>query len=167
MAIASVRSAMWNWSIDGPLAAGRIRATLAAILDRPVSTLGGALAGELFSEGVVLCDVWQGTGDFPVTVDCYAAPVEPAEIQVLAAFAHRVRRRCLMPDDTLDPGRHLLVSPDNTVRPAHVDLEPTDYGERRTNLRLCGRGEPSCRHDPRCAASRWPPDSVWPTRAVA
>ncbi|MFY1633164.1 hypothetical protein ACN27F_07750 [Solwaraspora sp. WMMB335] len=166
MAIAPFCTALWNWSLDGPLAAGKIRATLAAILDRPVVALGPGIDGEL-PEGVVLCDVWQGAGEFPVTVDCYAVPEELSETLVLATFARRVKRRCLLPDDTLDPGRYLLVSPDATLRPVHFDLEPTSYGERRSNLRLCSRTDPACRHDPRCGQSRWQPDSVAPARPAA
>lgn len=165
MAIAPFCTTLWNWSVDGPLAPGQIRATLAAIIGRPVVTLDG-VPSERFPDGAVLCDVWHGAGDFPVNVDCYAAPVDPPEHRVLAAFARRTGRRCVLADDTLDATRHLLVSPDGTVRPVHLDIEPTGVGDRRTNLRLCSLTDPGCRAGLFCGGSRWGPDSVAPTLAA-
>lgn len=166
MGIAPFRAALWNWSSDGPLVPGQVRATLAAILGRPVVALD-TVPAEQFPDGAVLCDVWQGAGEFPVGVDCYAVPAELPETLVLAAFARRVGRRCVLPDDTLDPGRHLLVSPDGTLRPVHLDIEPTSYGDRRANLRPCSLTDPGCHNGVSCGASRWGPDSVIPARAAA
>lgn len=166
MAIAPFRAALWNWSIDGPLTPGQIRAGLTAVLGRPVVALSDAVADQ-FPDDAVLCDIWQGAGEFPVTVDCYAAPPELSETRVLAAFARRVRRRCVLPDDTLDPGRHLLISPDGTMRPVHLDIEPTSYGDLRSNLRPCSLVDPGCHNGVSCGASRWGPDSVVPARAAA
>jgi len=166
MANPSARTALWNWSVEGPLAASQIRAALAGVLGRPIVSLGAVAATEV-QAGTVFCDIWYGTGEFPVSVDCYGAPTEPAEPAVLAAFARRVGRRCLLPDDTLSPSRHLLIAPDGTLRPVHLDIEQTEDGEARSNLRLCTLTEPWCRHPARCGRSRWAPDSVVPALAAA
>jgi hypothetical protein len=157
MALPPASPAVWNWFVEAPAVPAAIVPGLSAVLGRPVVPLFAA-DPEALPDEAVLCDVWVGTGDFPVAVDCYAPPSEP-ETRAAARLARRVGRRVLLPDDTLDPGRHLLVAPDGTLRPVHVDVSDTDA---RTNLRLCTTG-----HAARpCRDSRWAPDRVVPALAA-
>jgi hypothetical protein len=158
MAIPST-GALWNWSVDGLVAPVKIHAVLAEVLGRPVVSLGAADPAHLPADAV-LCDVWHCGGDFPTSVDCYAAPVEPAEPTLAAAFARRLGRRCLLPDDTLDPGRFLLAAPDGTLRPVHLDVDETDDGTVLSNLRLCTSTGSRAWERAQCRQSRWAPGSV-------
>jgi hypothetical protein len=161
MAIPPANPGMWNWFVEAPVAPAVIPPLLAAVLSRPVVPIGDADPDDL-PPRAVLCDVWTGAGDFPVAVDCYAPPDEPPEAVAAARLARRLGRRVLLPDDTLDPGRHLLAAPDETLRPVHVDLVETEDGEARTNLRVCGGGDPWVP----CRQSRWVPDRVVPALAA-
>jgi hypothetical protein len=156
MALPPATPAVWNWFVEAPAAPATIVSGLTSVLDRPVVPLHEADPDAL-ADRAVLCDVWAGEGDFPVSVDCYAPPPEP-EAAAAARLARRLGRRILLPDDTLDPGRHLLVAPDGTLRPVHVDVSDTDA---RTNLRLCTTGD----RQP-CRDSRWAPDRVVPALAA-
>jgi hypothetical protein len=159
MALPPATPAVWNWFVEAPAAPASIIVGLTAVLERPVVPLHEADPDAL-PDRAVLCDVWAGGGDFPVTVDCYAPPSEP-EAAAAARLARRLGRRILLPDDTLDPGRHLLVAPDGTLRPVHVDVAEGDLGEERTNLRLCTTSDRAP-----CRASRWAPDRVVPALAA-
>nr|MDT0657047.1 hypothetical protein [Micromonospora sp. DSM 115978] len=162
---------LWNWRIDDRVAPAEVYAALAGALGRPVLPLAGADPYRL-PPGVLLCDAWHRPGDFPTSVDCYGtvdragSPGPVAEWTAVAAFARRLGRRCLLPDDTLDHGRHLLVSPDGTMRPVHVDVRDCDDGEVLSNWRLCTTASPRCRGWS-CHRSRWAPDSVVPALAAA
>lgn len=179
---------LWNWRIDHRVAPAEIYAALTDILGRPVLPLGVAEPPAV-PPGALLCDVWHRPGDFPVSVDCYGvgstdrhpgtgfdgvpdvdrsggAP-STAEAAAIAAFARRLGRRCLLPDDTLDPSRHLLVAPDGTIRPVHLDVRDTEDGEVLSNWRLCTVASPRCRGWAQCHQSRWAPDSVVPALAAA
>jgi len=134
---------------------------LSVVVAYPVIPMGDPVA-----DGVVLCDVWQGVGDFPVSVDCYAPPAEVAEAAAAAEVAMLLRRRILLPDDTLNPDRHLLADVDGTLRPVHVDVVETDEGEARTNPRMCTGTDPWCQRRVPCRQSRWTPDSVVPGLAA-
>ncbi|BCJ67119.1 hypothetical protein [Polymorphospora rubra] len=166
MAYPSASSAIWNWLIDAPVPSRDIRVALAAVLGRPVAVFGAGNPAEL-PGGTVLCDVWIGGGDFPVRVDCYAVPVEPAESAVAAAFARRLGRDCLLPDDTLDPGRHLLARPDTTIRPVHMKITEGEDGDDYSELRMCTPTDPWCRDWARYGPSRWAPGAVITARAAA
>jgi hypothetical protein len=159
-------AALWNWSIEVPVTEAEVYRALVAVLGCAVLPLAGA-DPDLLPVDAVLCDVWQRPGEFPISVDCYRAPVEPSETMVVAAFARQLGARCLVPDDTVNPGRFLLVSPDGTVRPVHLDVEDTDDGEVLSNLRPCTVSDPWCREWEQCAQSRWAPDSVVPALAAA
>ncbi|ROT32859.1 hypothetical protein [Micromonospora sp. HM5-17] len=157
---------LWNWRIEGRVAATEIRPALADALGVPVLPLGAIDPADL-SQGAVLADVWHRPGDFPTAVDCYAVPTGAVEVVAVAAFARRLRRACLLPDDTLDAGRHLLVTPDGTIRPVHLDVRETDDGVILSNQRLCTVLSPRCRGWAPCHQSRWVPDSVLPALAAA
>lgn len=143
--------------------APHLRTALAAACGRPVAALGGA--GDSGPPGALLCDVWYGVGDFPTFVDCYLVPATLSETRVAAGLARRLGAACLLPDDTLNPSRHLLAGVDGTLRPAHVDVTDTPDGERRSNLRFCTVGDPWCQRAPGCRPSRWAPGSVAPAAA--
>lgn len=145
--------------MDAQIHPATICATLEAVLACPVVPLGAADPGRLPMDAV-LCDVWHTSGDFPTVVDCYAAPAEIAEAAVVAAVARRLGRRCLVPDDTLNPGRHLLAAPDGTLRPAHVDVADTEDGSAHSNARPCTVATQRCRESTECRQSRWLPDLV-------
>ncbi|HEX5595257.1 MAG TPA: hypothetical protein VFX61_04410 [Micromonosporaceae bacterium] len=162
--MANPSGALWNWSVEGLVAAGEIRAALAAVLARPVALLGVA---DLSPHNALLVDVWQATGDFPTRVDCYLAPVEPAEVAVVAAFARRLGLRCLLPDDTLDAGRFLLAAPDGTLRPVHLDVVDGDDGPVLSRLRPCTMADQRGAEWSSCRQSRWAPDSVVPGLSAA
>ncbi|WP_203708765.1 hypothetical protein, partial [Asanoa iriomotensis] len=114
----------------------------------------------------VLCDVWQGSGDFPVGIDCYAPPPDVAEPAVAAEVASLLRRRILLADDTLIPDRHVLATVDGTLRPVHVDVFETDDGTALSNPRTCTGHDPWCRQRVPCQQSRWIPDQVVPGLAA-
>ncbi|HEX5598061.1 MAG TPA: hypothetical protein VFX61_18910 [Micromonosporaceae bacterium] len=160
--MANPSGALWSWSVDGLVAPREIHAVLSAMLARPVVPLGGADAPPY---DALLCDVWYTSGDFPTRVDCYLAPGEPAEIAAAAAFARRLGRRCLLPDDTLDAGRFLLAAPDGTLRPVHLDVTDGDDGLILSRLRPCTMADQ--RERSVCRQSRWAPDSVVPGLAAA
>lgn len=154
--------AVWNWWLAGRVESARVRGALAAASGHPVVALG---AVQPPPAAALLCDVWHGGGDFPTFVDCYLAPAVLVEVAVAAGLASRLAVACLLPDDTLNPTRHVLAGPDGTLRPVHVDVTPTDDGEIRTGLRFCTLADPWCRRCADCAASRWGPDSVAPAVA--
>ncbi|GAB3801927.1 hypothetical protein [Micromonospora zhanjiangensis] len=156
---------LWNWRVDGDVDPAEIYQALADVLGRPVLALGAYRPIRPIG-GTVLCDVWRRPGDFPVSVDCYGPPGLP-EGSAVAAFAHRLGRSCLLPDDTLDGGRYLLVDPDGTMRPVHFDVRDTDEGEVLSGRRLCTRVSPRCRGWSPCHQSRWAPDQVVPALAAA
>jgi hypothetical protein len=161
MADPQATDGLWNWSIAGRVDAGRVRAALAAVLDRPVVALGDLPA----ADGALLCDVWQVGGDFPTLVDCYLAPADFAEATVASAVAVRLGHDCLLPDDTLNPSRHLLAEPDGTLRPVHVDETETDDGPERRHARPCTGSDPSCASWPGCGRSDWAPGGETPAAA--
>ncbi len=157
---------LWNWRIDGRVTPAEIHAALVDALGLPVLPLGVA-DPELFPAGALLCDVWQQPGEFPTLVDCYGVPIDLAEAAAIAAFGRRLGRHCLLPDDTLDAGRYLLVAPDGTIRPVHLDVQDSIDGEILANRRLCTLVHPRCRGWSQCHQSRWAPDSVVPALAAA
>ncbi|MEJ3743488.1 hypothetical protein WEI85_09390 [Actinomycetes bacterium KLBMP 9797] len=150
---------VWTWSVGARVAPTEIHAALAAVLRRPVVPLSVADPARL-PTGSVLCDVSHTSGDFPTVVHCYATPTDVTEVAVVAAVARRLAERCLVPDDTLNPGRHLLAEPDGTLRPTHVDVTDTDDGSAHSNARPCSAAADPCRASRSCADSRWPPDHV-------
>jgi hypothetical protein len=159
---------LWNWKIDGPMGVGEVLQALADVVGRPVLPLDNAGAATRDDGPVLLCDVWRRPGAYPVSVDCYGPPAHLAEVVVVAALARRLHRRCLLPDDTLDASRHLLVDPDGTIRPVHLEVRDTDDGEVLSGQRLCTDASPGCRDDRGlCQRSRWAPDSVLPALAAA
>jgi hypothetical protein len=157
---------LWNWRIDDRVAPAEIYSALADVLGRPVMPLGAADPAR-FPLDAVLCDVWYRPGEFPTSADCYGVPAEPSETTVIGAFARRLGSTCLLPDDTFDPGRHLLVAADGTMRPVHLDVRETEDGEILSNRRLCTVVNPRCRGWSQCHQSRWAPDSVVPALAAA
>jgi hypothetical protein len=152
-------AAIWTWSVDARIHPAWVCASLEAVLARPVVPLGIADPAGLPAEAV-LCDVWHTSGDFPTTVECYGPPAGVPETAVVAAFAQRLRRRCLLADDTLNPTRHLLAMPDGTLRPTHVDVADTDEGTAHSNARPCTVAAQRCRESEECRRSRWQPDLV-------
>ncbi|NBE82053.1 hypothetical protein [Micromonospora rubida] len=156
---------LWNWRIDG-VAPVEVYPALAEALGRVVMPLAVADPARLPTYAVI-CDVWQAPGEFGTIVDCYGVPESLPELPGIAALARLLGRNCLLRDDTLDAGRHLLVAPDGTIRPVHFDVAETDDGEVLGNQRLCTLAHPGCRGWSRCHRSRWAPDSVVPARAAA
>lgn len=159
-------SELWNWRIDDHVPAVQIYLALADVLGVPVLPLGGTEPGRL-PPGAALCEVWRGPGEFPISVDCYGVPDGCAEVSAAAAVARRLGRSCLLADDTLDPGRRLLVAPDGTIRAVHLAVRDADDGEVLTDRRPCTVGDPRCQGSPACAASRWAPDRVVTALAAA
>jgi hypothetical protein len=157
---------LWNWRIDGHVPAERIRALLIDLLGRPVVPIG-RLGPAGPPPGLVLCDVWYVPGAYPTAVSCYGPPEGAAELNVLAACARRLGRHCLLADDTLDPGRHLLFAPEGTIRPVHLDVADTEEGEVLSRPRPCTAASPRCRGWSPCQHSRWAPDSILPVLAAA
>jgi hypothetical protein len=137
---------LWNWHIATYVDAGRVRAAISAVLERPVVPFG-AVPPE---DGAVLCDVWHVGGDFPTSVDCYLAPAGFCEATVASAVAVRLGHDCLLPDGTLNPTRHLLAEPDGTLRPVHADEVETDDGAQHGGVRPCTGADPSCAAWPGC-----------------
>jgi hypothetical protein len=166
MATPSAGLGMWNWWVDAYVPAPAIHGAVAAILGRSVTALGAADPADP-PVNVVLCDVWYTGGNFPTRVDCYAAPAEPSEPAAAALLARRLGHACLLPDDTREPGRHLLATPDATLRPVYVDVEQTADEEIVSGLRLCTANDAWCRHRAQCGRSRWPPGSTVPGLAAA
>ncbi|GAA0800544.1 hypothetical protein Sya03_09520 [Spirilliplanes yamanashiensis] len=132
MADPPAATGLWNWCLDGTLDPGRVRAAVAVAVRRPTIELAGPPV-----PGAVQCDVWHTEGEFPTVVDCYLAPSDVPESVAARAVAARLDSRCLLPDDSLDPSRHLLITPDGGIRPVHVDVADTDAGPRWTNVRPC------------------------------
>ncbi|MEH0845946.1 hypothetical protein V6U81_26560 [Micromonospora sp. CPCC 205711] len=156
---------LWNWRIDR-VAPVEVYPALAEALGRVVMPLAVADPARLPTYAVI-CDVWEAPGEFGTMVDCYGVPERLNERSSIAALARLLDRNCLLTDDTLDAGRHLLVAPDGTIRPVHFDVTETDDGEVLSNQRLCTEAHPGCRGWSRCHRSRWAPDSVNPALAAA
>ncbi|KXK60978.1 hypothetical protein AWW66_15920 [Micromonospora rosaria] len=156
---------LWNWRIDR-VPPVEVYPALAEALGRVVMPLAVADPARLPTYAVI-CDVWEAPGEFGTIVDCYGVPDRLSEEAGIAALARLLGRNCLLRDDTLDAGRHLLVGPDGTIRPVHFDLTETDDGEELSNQRLCTLDNPGCRGWSRCHRSRWAPDSVIPALAAA
>jgi hypothetical protein len=156
MAHPSAATVLWNWFVEGRTEAADIRSAIESVLVRPVVPLGvAAFCGQLPDE--VLCDVWHGSGDFPTLVDCYGVPASISEFAVVGAVARRLGRRCLVPDNTLDPSRFILADRDGTLHQVDADVTEGDCGAVHTNVRLWR----DTREMTRCQ-SRWLPD---PARA--
>lgn len=156
---------LWNWRIDGA-APVEVYPALAEALGRVVMPLAVADPARLPTYAVV-CDVWEAPGAYGTMVDCYGVPEGLPELPSIAALARLLDRHCLMRDDTLDAGRHLLIAPDGTIRPVHFDVVETDDGEVLSDQRLCTRSHPGCRGWSQCHRSRWAPDSIEPALAAA
>jgi hypothetical protein len=137
---------LWNWCVAAHVDGTRVRAAVAAVLERPVVPLGTVPP----ADGAVICDVWHVGGDFPTLVDCYLAPADFMEATVASAVAVRLGSDCLLPDDTLNPTRFLLAEPDGTLRPVHADEVETDDGPERRDVRPCTGADPSCAARPGC-----------------
>ncbi|MFK3980379.1 hypothetical protein ACI2K4_08360 [Micromonospora sp. NPDC050397] len=157
---------LWNWKIDDRVTTAEVRTALVDVLGLAVVPMDQADPARLPLDAVV-CDVWHRPGDFPTSLDCYGIPEGLPEATVIAAFARRLGRQCLFVDDTLDPGRHLLVGSDGTIRPVHLDVREEDEGEVLSGLRLCSTHSPRCRAWSQCQQSQWAPDSVVPALAAA
>ncbi|GGL18673.1 hypothetical protein [Mangrovihabitans endophyticus] len=151
MADADPSGGLWNWCAAAPLDASHVRLALAAVLGVPVTDLA-AEPGAAPEPGVpaVLCDVWHVAGDFPTTIDCYLVPAGRAEATAAAALAARLDTALLMPDDTLNPTRYLLVTPDGSRQAVHVDERETDDGVERRHPRPCTGHDPACAAYPGC-----------------
>ncbi|TDB75278.1 hypothetical protein [Micromonospora sp. KC723] len=156
---------LWNWRIDRA-APVEVYPALAEAIGRVVMPLAVADPARLPAYAVV-CDVWEAPGEFGTVVDCYGVPESLNEHTSVAALARLLGRNCLLADDTLDAGRHLLVAPDGTIRPVHLEVTETDDGEVLTNQRLCTLAHPGCRGWSRCHRSKWAPDSINPALAAA
>jgi len=152
-------TAIWSWSVDARVHPARLCAVLELVLVRPVIPLAFADPVRLPADAVI-CDVWHTSGEFPTIVECYGPPAGVVETAVVAAVARELGHRCLVPDDTLNPGRHLLAMPDGTLRPAHVDVADTDDGAAHSNARLCTIARQRCRESEECRQSRWEPDRI-------
>ncbi|SCL21932.1 hypothetical protein GA0070624_2426 [Micromonospora rhizosphaerae] len=156
---------LWNWRVDR-VPAVEVYPALAEALGRVVLPLAIADPARLPAYAVI-CDVWEASGEFGTMVDCYGVPERLPELPSIAALARLLDRNCLMRDDTLDAGRHLLVAPDGTIRPVHFDITETEDGELLSDQRLCTVAHPGCRGWSQCHRSRWAPDSVAPALAAA
>ena len=132
---------LWNWRIDGarPVevypalaeALGRVVMPLAVADPARLPDVRGGLR-RLAGAGRVRHGAWTATG----------CPSSCPSCRGVAALARLLGRNCLLRDDTLDAGRHLLVAPDGTIRPVHFDVRDTDDGEVLTDQRLCTAGRP-------------------------
>ena len=100
---------LWNWRIDRA-APVEVYPALAEALGRVVMPLAVADPARLPTYAVI-CDVWEAPGEFGTIVDCYGVPESLHELSAVAALARLLDRDCLLADDTLDAGRHLLVAP--------------------------------------------------------
>jgi len=150
---------LWSWCASGRLAAADVRAALAGVLERPVTTL------DVPVDGAILCDVWHVGGDFETLIDCYLAPGATAEATVASAMAVRLGAALLLPDDTLNPSRYVLAEPTGALSPVHVDEVETDDGPERRQLRPCTGDDPACATHPGCSESRWRPTPGRPAAA--
>lgn len=159
-------SELWNWRVDEHVPPVEIYLALADVLGVTVLPLGGTEPGRV-PPGAALCEVWRLPGEFPVSVDCYGVPTDCAELRAAAGFARRLGRACLLPDDTLDLGRRLLVAPEGTIRAVHFDVRDSDEGEILSGQRPCTALRPRCQDWSSCAQSRWAPDRVVPALAPA
>lgn len=159
-------SELWNWRVDEQVPAVEIYLALADILGVTVLPLGGTEPSRV-PPGAALCEVWRVPGEFPISVDCYGVPVGHDEVSAAAIFSRRLGRACLLTDDTLDPGRRLLVAPEGTIRAVHFDVCDSDDGEILFNRRSCSALRPHCHDWSRCASSRFAPDRVVPALAPA
>src|SRR5262245_2923232 len=104
-------SAIWNWFAEEPLTPSVVMRALSVVTGCAVVPLGD----DDPPGDAVLCDVWLGVGEFPVSIDCYAPPSEVAEPAAAAEVAALLRRRVLLADDTLIPDRHVLATADGTL----------------------------------------------------
>jgi hypothetical protein len=146
MADPQATDGLWNWCIAAYADGTRVRAAIAAVLDRPVVPLGAVPP----ADGAVLCDVWHVGGEFPTQVDCYLAPGGIAEATAASAVAVRLAHDVLLPDATFNPTRFVLAEADGTLRPVHADETETDDGTEHGNLRPCTGADPSCAAWPGC-----------------
>jgi hypothetical protein len=140
---------LWSWAIAERAEADRVRGAIAGMLERSVVPLG--------SDGDVLCDVYPVGGDFPTLVDVFLAPPDVTETTAASAVAVRLGVAVLLPDDTLNPSRYVLATPDGSLTAIHVDETETDDGAERTNARPCTGSDPACALAPGCHHSRFPP----------
>lgn len=159
---------LWNWRVADRVGPSQVQVILAELLDCPVrqitpaaETAPGPMTGGMLS------DVWYIPGAYPTVVDCYGPPADSAELAVAAEFARRLGSACLLPDDTLDAGRHLLCAPEGTIRPVHLTVTDTEAGPLLGGERPCTAVSPRCRGWAQCHRSRWAPDSVVPVLAAA
>jgi hypothetical protein len=130
---------LWNWAAASPLDSDLVLGALAGALERTVVPLGPDLA-----DGSVLCDVYHVGGDFPTLIDVYLAPETIAEATAASAVAVRLEVGIILPDDSLNPTRYVLASPDGGLEPVHVDEVETDDGPERRHLRPCTGDDPAC-----------------------
>ncbi|BFU42982.1 hypothetical protein [Krasilnikovia sp. MM14-A1004] len=142
---------LWSWCAAGRLPAAAVRAALAGVLRRPVTTLEAA------TDAAVLCDVWYVGGDFPTLIECFCAPGDVEEAAVASAVAVRLGADILLPDDTLNPTRYVRAEPDGSLTPVHLDEIETDDGTERRNARPCTGTDPACATGPGCATSHFAP----------
>ncbi|GAB1642411.1 hypothetical protein [Krasilnikovia sp. MM14-A1259] len=142
---------LWSWCVAGLVTAASVRAALAGVLQRPVTTLDAP------TDGAVLCDVWYVGGDFPTLIECFCAPGDIGEATTASALAVRLGADVLLPDDTLNPTRYVRAEPDGTLTPVHVDEVETDDGTERRNARPCTGADPACGAAPGCDSSRFVP----------
>lgn len=140
---------LWNWSVAGHIDPDRCRGALAGALERSVVALG--------DDGDVLSDVYFVDGDFPTLIDVYLAPIGIAEATAASAVAVRLGAAVLLPDDTLNPSRYVMASPDGGLHPVHVDEVETDDGPERRHVRPCTGSDPACAAAPGCGRSRFKP----------
>src|SRR5690348_11588310 len=117
---------LWNWAIARPLDPDRVRGALAGALERSVVPLE--------ADGDVLCDVYGVGGEFPTIVDVYLAPSLVDEATAASAVSVRLEAAIILPDDSLDPFRYILATPDGSLTPVCVDEIETDDGPERRNV---------------------------------
>jgi hypothetical protein len=127
----------------------RVRGALAGTLERTVVPLG--------EDGDTLCDIYEVGGDFPLLVDVYLAPSLVDEATAASAVAVRLDAAVLLPDDTLNPSRYVLATPDGSLRAVHADEVETDDGPERRHVRPCTGGDPVCAVG--CGTSRFKPEA--------
>ncbi|MEU8813915.1 hypothetical protein [Actinoplanes sp. NPDC048796] len=123
---------LWNWAVACPLDPDRVRGALAGTLERSVVPLE--------AEGDILCDVYEVGGDFPTLVDVYLAPSRVDEATAASAVSVRLGAAVLLPDDSLDPSRYVLATPDGSLVAVQVDEVETDDGPERRNVRPATTG---------------------------
>ncbi|MEV4351562.1 hypothetical protein AB0J83_44465 [Actinoplanes sp. NPDC049596] len=123
---------LWNWAVACPLDPDRVRGALAGTLERSVVPLE--------ADGDILCDVYEVGGEFPTLVDVYLAPSRVDEATAASAVSVRLGAAVLLPDDSLDPFRYVLATPDGSLTPVRVDEVETDDGPERRNIRPATTG---------------------------